>query len=412
TIDLPGDLPHLIGDPARIRQVLTNLVANAVKFTEAGEVSIRVVSEPSPDLFFFRIEVSDTGIGIPVERHASIFESFTQADASTTRRFGGTGLGLAICRRLMDLMGGEIGVRSKEAAGSTFWIGLSLPVTASPSARMPAEVDWMSELSVLIVDDNETNRRILGRMLAGWGVESAECDSGVAACELLAKKDCAFDFILLDYLMPDLDGIGTADKIHDICGPSGPKIIILSSAADMRPSKDWKNSGITAWLMKPVRMSHLWSVLNGFAAVSAPPRNEEATQDADPRIAGLSILLAEDNDVNVRVAMRLLEKLGCEVVHAWNGMEALSCLAHRSFDVVLMDVHMPVMDGLEATRQIRLSEIGTDNRQRIVALTAKALTRDVEECLAAGMDDYLSKPLRPGDLHDKIVKVMTPVAPV
>jgi CheY-like chemotaxis protein len=264
----------------------------------------------------------------------------------------------------------------------------------------------MSGLSVLIVDDNQTNRQILGRMLAGWGVHSVQCESGLAACEVLERKDHTFDFVLLDFLMPEMDGVGTAGRIHEICGEATPKIIILSSAADMRPSKDWRVSGITAWLMKPVRMSHLWSVLNGYAA-SASSEKTKAPVASDPRIEGLTVLLAEDNDVNVRVAMRLLNKLGCEVVHAWNGMEALSHLSRRSFDLVLMDVHMPKLDGLEVTRQIRAAEIGTGRHQAIVALTAKALTRDVDECLAAGMDDYLSKPLRPGDLHDKIIKVIS-----
>lgn len=391
---------RLSGDPHRLRQILVNLVGNAIKFTDRGEVVLEVRrADAGGTDTMLEFAVRDTGIGIAPEQQQKLFRAFAQADTSTTRKYGGTGLGLAISARLVEMLGGRIWIESEVDKGTTFRFTAKFAPAAGPSAAPPQPVP-LRGLPVLIVDDNATNRRILEEMLASWGMRPTAVDGGVAAIEALRQardRSDPFALVLLDALMPDMDGFTLAERIKDERGLVGASLMMLSSAGQREDSARCKALGVSACLTKPVRQSTLFdSIMSslGQSAVADPSQRDAW----GPVERGLRILLAEDNPVNQRLAVRLLEKRGHHVTVANNGAEAIRTLDAGTFDLALMDVQMPEMDGFEATAAIRKREAAAGGHLPIIAMTAHALKGDRERCLAAGMDDYVSKPLRPDTL--------------
>ncbi len=395
---IPVRLPSLKGDPLRIQQILTNLVGNAIKFTKRGEIVLRVdvrsLTDHSADI---RIGITDTGIGIPTSRLSAIFESFTQADGSTTRHFGGSGLGLAISKRLVELMGGTIDVESQVGKGSHFWIDLELPFGDSVKENVASQVP--SGCRVLVVDDNPTNRKLLLTVLREWECEVVIAGNGDDALEQVEGRGASgFDLILTDYLMPGMDGIRLVAELKNRWGNKLPPVALLSSAADIRARNDWKEVGIASCLSKPVRQSHLLRVI--CQAMGRTPLQEKVPDAKDPfgESLGLSVLVAEDNLVNQQVAEAMIERFGCTVRTVSDGEGAIYASQSQDFDVILMDMHMPGTDGIQATRSIRLLEQETGKHVRIVAMTASAHEADRQACIVAGMDDFLSKPIKPSEL--------------
>jgi signal transduction histidine kinase/DNA-binding response OmpR family regulator len=407
---VPPDVPDaVIGDPGRLRQIIVNLVGNAIKFTDEGEVVVSVaVSEPGEEEASLHFMVTDTGIGIPSEKQKRIFESFTQADASTTRRYGGTGLGLTISARLVELMGGRIWVESEVGRGSVFHFTARLGLRkGSPVRRIPEKLANLDGLRVLVVDDNATNRRILEEMLKNWRMRPAMADGGEAALEMLAgagERGEPFRLLLLDINMPVMDGFELAERIRQCPDCDGSDIIVLTSTGMRGDSARCRDLGIAAYLTKPVKQSALLDAITTVLGTTeprgaAPPLVTRHTLNETLR--PLHILLAEDNAVNRKIAVGILEKRGHRVVAAENGRAAVAALespGERPFDLILMDVQMPEMDGLEATARIREKEKGTGRHIPIIALTAHAMKGDREVCLEAGMDGYVSKPLKPDEL--------------
>ncbi|AIE86470.1 response regulator [Fimbriimonas ginsengisoli] len=401
----PGFPDLLIGDGGRIRQMLTNLAGNAVKFTQRGEVTVEAsVLEETGTRVHVRIEVRDTGIGIPAHRQAAIFESFTQADNSTTRRYGGTGLGLTVTKQLALLMNGTLGMSSVEGEGSTFWIELPLTKQATGATPPVLSAENLTDLSVLVVDDNATNRRILKEQLRSWGCIATEATGGREALELLRSGDGSpqFGLVLLDFQMPEMDGIATVRDIRKIAAYEDIPVVLLTSVC-IRPTLEALRSfGFSAVVSKPIRQAHLrmalLEVLGASGAQSPAPSNPVA-EEID---LGLHVLVAEDNEVNLLVAGRRLEMWGCTFESAENGIEALELMERQRFDIVLMDVQMPGMDGFEATGRARHRESITGEHVPIIAMTAHAMQGDRERCITAGMDDYLSKPLNPTAMLQKL----------
>lgn len=401
--DLPPEVPELVvADPVRLRQVLTNLVGNAIKFTESGEVVVRAsLIESQADGFRLRFAVSDTGIGIPAEKLSAIFKPFTQADGSTTRRFGGSGLGLTISERLVTLMGGRIWAESTVGKGSTFQFEVQLQrARGSIERRVPLPMD-LRGVRVLVVDDNATNRRVLEETLRNWGAAPTCVDSGPAALRELkqAVGQQPFAAVLLDAMMPEMDGFEVASRIADDPAIAGIPILLLTSADGQGDAMRSRRLGVSAYLVKPVKSNELnLALAAALPTATAPVVYTAPVPAAAPSGPKLRILLAEDNPVNQRVAIRLLEKAGHEVTLANHGKEALDALEQAEFDLILMDVQMPQMDGFEATRAIREREAETGRHMPIVAMTAHAMKGDRERCLAAGMDDYLAKPVQRSEL--------------
>ncbi len=403
---------RLRGDSGRIQQVLANLVSNAIKFTSQGEVSVRVslVGE-SGGTRTLRFAVADTGQGIPPDKQEHIFEKFTQADASTTRRFGGTGLGLAICSQLVGLMNGQIGVESRPGAGSTFWFTLPLAVDdIVPAERLP---EGLEGLRVLVVDDNATNREILRRQLASWGLDCSETTDGPSALNALrkaARDGHPFNLALLDMQMPGMDGEALAQVITQDPELGGTRLVMLSSIDVTPRAGSMAAAGFSASLPKPVSASRLHNTITdlfGCPAVEEDPESVSAPASGPPLPEGLRVLLVEDNPTNQLVATGILAQIGLRADVAANGIEALRSLASLPYDLVLMDAQMPQMDGLEAARAIRAGASGVlDPRVPIIAMTAHALEGDRERCLAAGMDDYVSKPVHRADLLAAIRRVL------
>jgi PAS domain S-box-containing protein len=406
-IELAGfvlaDVPtQLRGDPGRLRQVFVNLVSNAVKFTEYGEVVVSVANlaetETHVDL---RLEVRDTGVGIPVEVQPRLFQVFSQADSSTTRRYGGTGLGLAISKQLVEMMGGQIGFTSAPGQGSTFWFTARFEKQAA-RPKVALEQTALTNLHVLIVDDNETNRRILEDQLQAWGIRATSAAGAQEALEKLqdARED-RFDVVLLDMHMPGMNGMTLAQVIKSDSRLSHARLIILSSLGKLMDDAQLKKMGIYACLVKPIKQARLYECLTGLRDA---PRKAAAEAVAVPA-ANLRVLLAEDNVINQKVAVAQLRKLGYAQDIAHNGLEAVEATKRVEYDVVLMDCQMPVMDGYEASRQIRLRE-QTEGGKRvyIIAMTANAMQGDREKCLAASMDDYLSKPVKDSDLKAALAR--------
>jgi two-component system sensor histidine kinase/response regulator len=401
--DVPDDL---FGDDLRLRQILVNLLGNAVKFTEHGEVVVDVESElVGEDQVRLHISVRDTGIGIPAHQQVLIFESFAQADGSMTRRFGGTGLGLAIVSRLVGMMGGHIWVDSKPGVGSTFHFTASFG-TQCIERVVPASDADLRDLRVLVVDDNAINRLILEEAVAGWQMKSTSVDNGPAALEAMkhaADVGQPFDLVLLDAMMPEMDGFEVAQGLKSEPALDGATIMMLSSADRDADATRCRESGIACYLRKPLTSAELheaitmaWGRRSRQTLRPAPAPSSQTKPLSRP----LNILLAEDNVVNRRVAVGLLEKRGHAVEAVTNGRDALAALACERFDLVLMDVQMPEMDGLEATAAIRKMELDSGEHIPIVAMTAHAMKGDRERCLAAGMDDYLAKPVEAKALHE------------
>ena len=402
----PDVPPALGGDPSRLRQILVNLIGNAVKFTEKGEVVVRVTSGPvAGDRVELTFAVSDTGIGIPLEKHATIFEPFTQADASTTRRFGGTGLGLTISSRLVELMGGTIRVESKPGHGTTFEVTLPFETrTALATATPHRQLKDLHGLEVLVVDDNATNRRILEEILTAWGMRPTLVDGGLTAMAALDNAVAIgkpFPFALIDFQMPDLDGFGLAAQIKKRPELRTTMIMMLSSVGHRGDAIRFRELGVASYLTKPVRQSVLLEAMLSVLAAKDTPAERHVLvtrHSLNEARRSLRILLAEDNAVNRQLVMALLAKRGHTSVSVVNGRQAVAAVAKGGFDLVLMDVQMPEMDGLQATAAIRKAEEATGAHVPIVALTAHAMKGDREACLAAGTDEYLSKPVNATEL--------------
>ncbi|HUS36174.1 MAG TPA: response regulator, partial [Verrucomicrobiae bacterium] len=407
----------LRGDPGRFRQVLLNLVGNAIKFTQQGEVFVNVTSvEETEKDTLLRVEVNDTGIGIPKEAQGRLFEAFTQADSSTTRRYGGTGLGLAIAKQLVKMMGGEIGVISEPGRGSTFWFTARLE-KQEPSGRscLSAKRD-LTGLRLLVVDDNATNRKIVHHQILSWGMRNGCVASGPEALEVLRREAALgdrYDLAILDFQMPIMDGLTLAKAIKSDPELASIRLIVLTSLGQKLTPEELRENGIAASLIKPVRQSELFDCLVNVmsahppaarpkpAPVLPPPRNEHA---------GVRILVVEDNVVNQKVAVQQLRKLGYSADVVANGLEAIEALARIPYSLVLMDCQMPEMDGWEATKKIREGELSITPRRRIpiVAMTADAMQGDRDKCLAAGMDDYVAKPVHIDKLRDAIDRNLFP----
>jgi PAS domain S-box-containing protein len=402
--DIAPEVPAgVVGDATRIHQVLTNLVGNALKFTERGHILVAVRedahTESSTKLHF---SVTDTGIGIPPEQQAAIFEAFRQADGSTTRRFGGTGLGLTISATLVQLMGGRLWVKSEPGAGSTFHFTVALDVANGP--KVPQVAVEPPHLNVLIVDDNDVNRRILTEQVRRWGMRATAVAGGRAAIDGLiaaAPTDRPFELVLLDANMPDMDGFEVAAEVAKRPELRGATVMMLSSSGEYGDQSRCAELGITAYLTKPVYVADLLAAIE--RAIGSKP-STAMSPPAKSTAGGLAmgaggrrsrILLVEDNVVNQRVASGLLTRRGHHVTVTEDGREALTRLDQETFDLVLMDLEMPVMGGLDATAAIRLRERATGQHVRIVAMTARAMNSDRERCLAGGMDGYLSKPIDP-----------------
>jgi PAS domain S-box-containing protein len=405
---LPDVPDALVGDPLRLRQIVVNLVGNAIKFTDRGEVVVQVMRESQNDHdVCLHFAVVDTGIGIPADKQSLLFKSFSQVDSSATRRYGGTGLGLAISTQLVRMMDGRIWLESEAGKGSTFHFTARFALAAGLSAsQLGAEPISLRGLRVLVVDDNATNRFILREMLMNWGMNPTVADG---AAEALAAFDAArtagtpFALVLLDSMMPDMDGFALAERIVQAPGLVGATLMMLSSADRHADAARCRRLGIAAYLAKPIRQSDL---LNAILTTIGPRTDELHPNATGPAIAkcnrSLKLLVADDNLVNQRLASRLLDKRGHSVVIANNGREALEALAAQSFDAVLMDVQMPEMDGFEATAAIRAAEHASGKHTPIIAMTAHAMKGDRERCLAAGMDAYVSKPLQSQVLFDTV----------
>ena len=408
--DIATDVAEQVqGDLAHLRQVVVNLVGNAVKFTHAGEVALSVeVESHEEDAQILHFSVRDTGIGIPPECWNSIFEPFTQADSSTTRKYGGTGLGLTISARIVAMMGGRIWFESEEGRGTQFHFTVRFKTLKSNSqSGARASADVLRGIKVLIVDDNSTCRKIVRSMLASCGMRTAEASSGPDALDKLrlAQRDNDFYQVLLtDSHMPDMNGSALVEQVRRVSAFASLPVLMLTSAGHGEDQERGKSLDIAAFLVKPVRkaelLASLLKVAGGDYTVS-PPAMVAEPHDTPPT-SSLHILLAEDNRVNQTVAMRILKKLGHSVVLANNGKEALSLLAVETFDLVLMDLQMPEMDGLSATKCIRAQEQGSDAHLPIIAMTAHAMKGDRERCLAGGMDEYVSKPVQVKELRDAI----------
>ena len=401
----------IFGDVMRLRQVLLNLLSNAVKFTEKGEVIVHVDAEPArAGKHRLHLAVRDTGIGIPQDRMDRLFESFSQVDASTSRRYGGTGLGLAISMRIVELMGGTMSVESEVGKGSTFHIGL--PVT---EATVPTRIDYGESLPklaakrILVVDDNATNREILSRQARSWGMEPVAVGLPSEALALIEHGE-HLDVAAVDMLMPEMDGLELARRIRRLRHGRELPLVLLTSLARLPQSRSAEE--FSAQLAKPIKASQLY---NALVRVLAEPVQEPvavdagsgAGSDAMPEISSLRILLAEDNALNQKVALRILDKLGYSADVASNGLEALEALEQQTYDVVLMDVQMPEMDGLDASRRI-CERWPDESRPRIIAMTANAMIEDREACFAAGMDDYVAKPVRPDELAEALTRASSP----
>jgi signal transduction histidine kinase/DNA-binding response OmpR family regulator len=411
---LPDVPDMLVGDPTRLRQIVVNLVGNAIKFTSQGEVVLRVeLAEETESEALLHFAVHDTGPGIPPEKQQHIFDAFTQADSSMTRTHGGTGLGLTISTRLTALLGGRIWVESEPGLGSTFHFTARFPLSQSPPlAGNSLELEHLRGISVLIVDDNATNRRILEEMLRVWQMNSMSAQGGADALTILAQANthgAPTPLVLLDAQMPEMDGFAVAERIKQDAQYGGPILIMLTSAGVRGDAIRCRELGIRGYLNKPINRSDLLDAIK--AALGSRERRETnaaliTRHSLAENRSRLRVLLAEDNKVNQTLASRILEKRGHTVVVAETGKAVLEILGNEAFHVVLMDVEMPDMDGLAATAAIRQHERDTGSHVPIIAMTAHAMAGDKERCLAAGMDGYVSKPLQMKELFAAIEGVV------
>ena len=400
----PGVPLHLRGDAGRLRQVLMNLIGNAVKFTSEGEVVLRVTLEADHgDRVTLRFQVSDTGVGIPHARLASLFEAFTQADASTTRRYGGTGLGLAICKQLAELMGGQMGVESQEGKGSTFWLTATLEKQASSPSSAFDTPEQMQLQRVLVVDDNDTNCLFLKEILSSWQCRAESASDAATALGLLraaAAEGDPFHTVIIDEQVLGVDVEGFGRRVKEGSSTQDTQLVMMGPVAGQKDAVDLDATGFVAYMTKPVKPSRLYSCLlagdrcvsQGSSSQAGPAVTEEIISQR--KWHGTRILLAEDNVTNQLVALKLIEKLGCRADAVANGLEATRALETIPYDLVLMDVEMPEMDGFQATAKIRDKRSAIANHDvPIVAMTAHAMAGDEKRCLAEGMDGYISKPV-------------------
>jgi two-component system, sensor histidine kinase and response regulator len=417
---------RLRGDPGRIRQILLNLIGNAIKFTSQGEVFVEISQHSARDgIVELRFAVKDTGIGIADEVQKKLFQAFEQADTSTTRRFGGTGLGLAICRRLVEIMKGQIGITSQPGQGSTFWFILPLEIQSTPAELAPVHPANLQDVQVLIVDDHKTNRMLLEHQLSHWGMclggSSANGPEALSVLRHAAIEGKPCQVAILDMHMPEMDGLTLAKVIKADPAIAATHLIMMTSMCHRLSSDDMKAAGIEAFLVKPAKQKNLLECLNrvlaqapdsskptGLVPTSAPADPAGAPAEKKP----FKLLLAEDNIVNQRLAIRQLQKLGYQPDSVSNGLEVLESLARIPYDAIIMDCHMPEMDGYEAARRIRQDERLNQGRSgqaiRIIAMTADALQGDRDKCLAAGMDDYLSKPVKLDELKRVLERHLMP----
>ncbi|MBA2714940.1 MAG: response regulator, partial [Rubrobacteraceae bacterium] len=409
----------LRGDAGRVRQVLVNLLGNAVKFTDGGEVVLRVSLDAEKgnaegaaegnEAAVVRFEVKDTGIGMTEQQRSRLFQSFSQADASTTRRYGGTGLGLAISKQLVELIGGEIGVESQQGEGSIFWFTLRLqkPPEGSPQATAPRRAS-LHDLRVLVVDDNETNRKIVHEQVVSWGMKNGMAEDGHGALKILrgATEDGdPYDLAILDLDMPEMDGMQLASRIKADPAIAPTRLIMLTSLGLGGEAEQAKRAGFSAYLTKPVRQSRLFdavATVMGSPEETTPPEPRPVTPEIrteETAASGARVLVAEDNQINQKVAVKMLERLGYRADVAADGLEAVEAISRVPYHAILMDVQMPEMDGYEATAEIKRREEGEGRRTPIIAMTANAMQGDREKALEAGMDDYVPKPVKPGELE-------------
>ena len=410
----------LVGDAPRLRQVVLNLVGNAIKFTDHGEVVLQVENEETvKGETTLRFVVADTGIGIPSDKQDLIFEAFAQADGSTTREYGGTGLGLAIAARLVRMMGGSVAVDSEPGRGSRFVFtarfGLVRPDSARPKAATP---ESLRGLPVLVVDDNATNRRILTEMLKRWEMVPKAVSGGQAALDELAKAAEAgapYPLVLLDGNMPGMDGFEVAERIREHDQVAGASIMMLTSSARPGDRARCLELGVASYVSKPIKRSDLFDTITDVLA-HRPGKRIHRPRPTAPPVGDvrrrLRVLVAEDNAVNQQVAMGFLDRAGHAAVVVGNGREVLATLAHHDFDLILMDLQMPELDGFETTAAIREDERSTGAHIPIVALTAHVVKGDAERCLAAGMDGYVPKPLRGTELFAAIESALNPAGRV
>jgi PAS domain S-box-containing protein len=422
-VDVDADIPHTLrGDPGRLRQILVNLLGNAIKFTTRGEIVLRVTQEAAATAqdVGLQFSVTDTGVGIPLDRQTQVFEAFTQADGSTTRTHGGTGLGLTIASQLVQLMGGRLWVESEPGTGSTFHFTAKFGlVTANVTTAMP-DPSNLRDLPTLIVDDNATNRRVLEEMLIAWRMiptTSASVPEALTTLRLAHKSGRPFQLVVTDAQLPDADGFTLAQTIKNDPAIAGATVVMLTSAGQPGDAARCRELGIAAYLTKPIKRSELRSAIVLALGGGSAPRDRPAlvTRHSlrEVRQAG-RVLLIEDNNVNQLVARRLLEKRGYTVVVANNGREALAILDESApawFGCALMDVQMPEMDGFECTAIIREKELTTGVHLPIIAMTAHAMKGDEARCLAAGMDGYLSKPIEPDEFFEVVERHLVPNAP-
>jgi PAS domain S-box-containing protein len=422
----PEVADHLVGDPTRLRQILSNLLGNAIKFTERGEVILSVeAAAASNDALALHFVVTDTGIGIPAEKRRVIFEAFAQADSSTTRKYGGSGLGLTISCRLVEMMGGRLWVESEVGKGSAFHFTTKFRVAKVPAPKtIPAQPSQLRNMPVLAVDDNATNRHLLEGILTHWGMLPSLAEGGKQSLRAMAEASHAgkpFPLVLLDCHMPDMDGFSVAAHIKKDPKLAGAIIMMLTSGSQRGDAARCRELNISAYLVKPIQEADLLAAILKLLGQVSPSASRpvlvtcHSLRESRQR---LRILLAEDNVVNQRFVVRLLEKLGHTVVAAANGREVLAALEKQAFDLVLMDVQMPEMDGLETTRIIRKRERSAGTHLPIIATTAHAMKGDRERCLAAGMDGYVSKPIRVEELFEAVERLVisshrtvTPAAP-
>ena len=414
------EMPRLLrGDPGRLRQVLVNLIGNAIKFTEGGEVVVRITLQTSSDhRVALRFEVSDTGVGIPPAAQAKLFQAFTQADNSTSRRYGGTGLGLAISKQLVLMMDGQIGMESEPGKGSTFWFMAQFEKSAGGQAPIAGQRDGWSSLRVLVVDDNAPSRQILRHQIFAWKLQKGSAASGHEALRVLraaAAEGHPYDLALLDIEMPEMDGLTLAHAIKSEPAIASTRLIAMTPLGHAPTDQKMQAAGIDASLGKPIKQSHLFDCLVSVIGKTGMPSSGTSKPGPTPlpivsaglraKLENTRILLAEDNAINQKVALAMLKKLGCSADAVGDGIEVLETLQQIPYSLILMDYQMPEMDGFEATRLIRKREF--DSGQAcpwkapvyIIALTASAMQGDRERCLEIGMNDYVSKPVRLGELH-------------
>ncbi len=410
------DVPEgYVGDPGRLRQILVNLISNAVKFTEDGEVTVSVrLKKSTAGTAVLQFTVHDTGIGIPRDKQKAVFKAFTQADGSTTRKFGGTGLGLTICSQLVKLMGGRIWVESRPGAGSSFHFTVTLETTEAPSEpEALQELEGLAGHAVLVVDDHAFTRMLLKELLTGWGMKPLLAADGQTALDHLkriGRNGRPVTFCLVDAQLPDMDGFNLAELMSR--SPQGPvPIIMMLTTVNTRDhTRKCREMRIGAFITKPLKRQEIQAAILrtlGHTASSEDLETRPAGKDGfSSRTQGCRILLVEDNLINQKVGTVVLEKLGHRVEVADNGRKALEILDTQTFDLILMDVQMPEMDGLAATHRIRKKERAGGKHVPVVAMTARAMKGDRDRCLAAGMDDYIAKPLKAEQLADTIDRIL------